>query len=226
VNKVWTISITGLFFLFLPRSTAIAQNRLIYRESTGQKVVFIEVWEERHAENQVLHSVMSNGEAYDIQNDSGMATVVFTYENTGQKTFYKASRENDTVRFEGILMGKPFDLAARIDERPLYQSVERSLQGFAISGSSATVNFWIVLPSDAKVFQLEARREGKEVVEVSGQRVEAERVKVSLPGIASIFWSSLYWYRSADGTFLRSECVRGLFGTPLTVLELVVGERL
>jgi hypothetical protein len=226
MNKVCLIPITGLCFLFLSNPASEAQNRLIYREQTGQNIVRIEVWEERYMEIIVLHSIMSNGEAYDIQNDPGLATVAFTYENTVQKTFYWASREGYTVRFEGTLMGKPFSSTARIDERPLYQSVERSLQGFAISGLSETIYFWIVLPSDAKVFQLAARREGREVVDIDGQRVEAERVKVSLPGIASIFWSSVYWYRPADGTFLRSECVRGFIGTPKTVLELVEGERL
>ncbi len=226
MNKLRPVHVAGLCFLFLSHHALAAQNRLVYREQTGQKIVRIEAWEERYPEGIILHSIMSNGEAYDIQNDPDMATTSFTYENTGQNTFYWASREGDTIRFAGTLMGKPFANSSRIDTRPLYQSVERSLQGFAISGLSDTIYFWIVLPSEAKVFPLAARREGREVVEVGGQRIEAERVKVSLPGIASIFWSSLYWYRPGDGTFLKSECVRGFIGTPKTVLELVEGDRL
>jgi hypothetical protein len=104
--------------------------------------------------------------------------------------------------------------------------VERSLQGFAISGSARTIYFWMVLPTEARVFRLKARREGRQVVNVAGQPVEAERVKVTLTGIASFIWSSVYWYRPADGTFLRSESVRGFIGTPKTVIELVEGTRL
>jgi len=226
VNKLRPVPIAGLCFLFISHHALVAQNRLVYREQTGQKIVRIEAWEDRHPEGVILHSVMSNGEAYDIQNDPGMATIAFTYENTGQNTLYWASREGNAIRFEGTIMGKPFARSERIDSRPLYQSVERSLQGFAVSGMPETIYFWIVLPSDAKVFQLMARREGREVVDIDGQQVEAERVKVSLPGIASIFWSSVYWFRPGDGTFLRSECVRGFIGTPKTILVLVEGERL
>ena len=203
------------------------QARLIYREQTGQQIVRIEVSEERNTAGSLLRTIMSNGETYAIQDDFDMATVFFTYENKGQKTFYTASREGNAIRLEGTFKGKPVSRFFRIDERPIYQSVERSLQGFAISGSSRLIYFWIVLPMDAMVFQLTAHREGRERVDVAGERVEAERVRVTLPGIAAVLWNSLYWYRPTDGTFLKSECVRGIgFGIPKTVLELVEGEKL
>ncbi len=190
------------------------------------KVVRIEVWEVRDAEGLLLQSVMSNGDTYGIRNTLDMVTTSFSYGNAAQGTLYTESREGNEIRLEGTLRGKPLSRVSRIDERPVYESVERSLQEFAISGSSQTIYFWIVLPADALIFQLMAHREGREVVDVAGERVEAERVKVSLPGLASILWSSLYWYRPTDGTFLRSECVRGLIGTPKTVLQLVEGDRL
>jgi hypothetical protein len=205
-----------------------AQNKLIYREQTGQQTARIEVWEERDTGSLLLRTIVSYGESYAIRNDDTLATMSFAYGNTSQNTSYTASREGDSIRLEGILKGKAFTRVSRIDARPLYESVERSLQGFAISGSSQTLDFWIVLPTEAMVFQLTARREGRETVDVDGKQVEAEKVKVSLPGLASILWNSLYWYRPTDGTFLRSETVRGigLIGTPKTVLELIEGERL
>jgi hypothetical protein len=205
-----------------------AQNKLIYREQTGQQTARIEVWEERDTDSLLLRTVVSYGESYAIRNADDMATISFSYGNTGQNTSYTASREGDSIRLEGVLKGKPFTRVSRINARPLYESVERSLQGFAISGSSRTIHFWIVLPTEALVFELTAHREGRELVEVAGNQVDAEKVKVSLPGIASILWNSLYWYRPTDGTFLRSETVRGIgiIGTPKTVLELIEGERL
>jgi hypothetical protein len=213
-----------LLLLFI--SPAGAQHKLIYREQTGQKTVRIEVWEEQGSDGAVLRSVMSNGENYAILNEPDMATISFSYGNAGQRTSYTASRHGNEIKLEGTLKGRPFSRVSRIDDHPLYQSVERSLQEFAISGSPKTISLWIVLPAEAMVFELMAHREGREVVEVAGARVDAEKVKVSLPGIASWFWSSLYWYRPSDGTFLRSECVRGIIGTPKTVLELVEGDRL
>jgi len=221
-----SITAACVFLLCLP--LVGAQNRLIYHEQTGQQVARIEVWEERSETSLLLRSVMSNGETYAIRNDLDMATMSFTYRNTDQKTFHTATREGNAIHLECTLKGKPFSNLSRIDADPIYESPERCLQRFAISGSSLSIHFWIVLPAEAQVFQLTAHREGREVVDVAGKRVDAERVKVSLPGIASILWNCLNWYRPTDGTFLRSETVRGIciLGTPKTVLELVEGERL
>jgi hypothetical protein len=217
------VSACLLLLCFWPVS---AQNRLIYRQQTGQQIVRIEVWEVPEAEGTLLRSDMDNGESYTIRNDPGMATLSFSYGNTGQKTLYTESREGNALRLEGTLKGQPLSRVASIDEHPVYESVERSLQGFAISGSPETIYFWMVNPTEAQVFHLMAHRQGRQTVLVAGEQVEAERVKVSLLGIASILWSSLYWYRPSDGTFLKSESVRGFIGTPLTVIELVEGDRL
>ena len=199
---------------------------MIYRQQTAQQVVRVEVWEARDANGYLLRSNMSNGESYTIQNDHDLATISFSYGNTDQNTSYAESREGNAIRLVGTLKGKPISRLSRIDALPVYQSVERSLQGFAISGSSGTLYFWMVLPMDASVFRLKARREGREIIDVAGERLEAEKVKISLTGIASFLWSSVYWYRPTDGTFLRSECVRGVIGTPKTVIELVNGKAL
>jgi hypothetical protein len=214
-----------LFLLCL--GPAGGQNRLVYREQTGSRVALVDVWEEQEGEDLLLRTVMSYGESYDILNSPDMATLSFSYGNTAENTFYSVHREGDSIRMEGTLRGKPFSRLSRIDSHPLYESVERSLQGFAISGSTRTLDFWMVLPTEAQVFQMVARREGRDRVEVAGESVDAERVKVTLPGIGAILWSSLYWYRPSDGTFLRSESVRGIgFGIPKSVLELVEGEKL
>jgi hypothetical protein len=220
-------SISACLFL-LCLLTAGAQNKLIYREQTGPRTARIEVWEERQADSFLLRTVISYGESYSILNNEDMSTISFSYGNKEQNTSYAVLRDGDEIRIEGVLKGRPFARVSRIDARPLYESVERSLQGFAISGSSQALDFWIVLPTEALVFQLTAHREGLETVEVDGKQVDAQKVKVSLPGIASILWYSLYWYRPTDGTFLRSETVRGIgiIGTPKTVLELIEGERL
>jgi hypothetical protein len=214
-----------LFVLCL--QSAGAQGLLVYREQTGSRVARVEVSEQQEGEYLLLRTVMSYGESYAIRNGCNMSTLSFTYGNTSDNTSYTATREGSSIRMQGTLKGKPFSRVSRIDTSPLYESVERSLQGFAVSGSTQTISFWMVLPMDAMVFRLTARREGRELVDFAGERVSAERVKVSLPGLAALLWSSLYWYRPTDGTFLRSEAVRGIgIGLPKTVLELVEGERL
>jgi hypothetical protein len=220
------VTICTASLLLLCLTHAIAQRTLIYQQQTAKQIVRIEVSEKPDVGGLLLKTIMSNGEWYSIQNDIKMATLAFSYGNAEQRTLYSETREGNELRLVGTVKGKPISRVARIDGLPVYQSVERSLQGYAISGSSQTLYFWMVLPMEASVFRLMARREGREIINVAGAMVEAEKVKVSLTGVISFLWSSIYWYRPTDGTFLKSECVRGIIGTPKTVIELVEGIRL
>ena len=52
---------------------------------------------------------------------------------------------------------------------------------------------------------------------------DSVRIRVSPVGILHFIWSALYWFRPTDARFLRYEAVRGLPGTPRTVVELMSG---
>jgi hypothetical protein len=60
----------------------------------------------------------------------------------------------------------------------------------------------------------------------SGEETETVKVKVTLNNWMSKFWSNYYWFRKADGVFLRSEGVNGPPGTPVTVMTMVSEELL
>jgi hypothetical protein len=95
------------------------------------------------------------------------------------------------------------------------------LQPFVVSGSSLPVVFWVVQPFEGYVYLMQARGEKEEAIAVDGRTLEGMRVRVSPRGILAALWSSLYWFRPSDGAFLRYEAVRGLPGTPKTVVELI-----
>jgi hypothetical protein len=215
-----------LSLLVLPPLRAASQSRLVYRERTGDKVVRIEVWEERSPDGLILRSLMSNGDVYSIADDTSLATLSLAYANAAARTAYTATRRANTIRIEGIVKGKAVSRVVAIDSRPWYESVERSFQDLVISRSFPDLRFWTVLPAEGQVFLLNARREKTETVVVNGEEVETVRIRVNAIGLLSWFYWYNYWYRATDGTFLKSEGIRSGWGSPITAMELVEGTTL
>ena len=213
-------AIATLLFLGFAQP-AVSQATWVYRERTGKREIIIEMSEESVPGGSIIHSLMSDGETHDSSIDASGGSIGYQYASTSGETAYSVSKGDGVLRIEGTFKGKPLSRALRIDAKPWYQTIERSLREYALSGSSQPIHFWIVQPYEAKAYLLQARGEGQEEIDVGGRRVQAMKVRVGLPGIAHLLWSTLYWYRVEDGFFIRYEGVRGIPGTPKTVVELI-----
>ena len=211
----------GLAILVSRALPVDAQAGGIYRDLTGQLVTMIRLQQETRGEEVTLRSILSDGDLHSVEMDASRATLHYDFDSPGRKTAYSASREGNEILIQGTLKGQPLSRRIPIDSHPWYESMEWSLQPFAVSGSSEPLLFWVVQPYEGQAFLMQAREEREEDIPVDGRTLEALRVKVSPWGILSLFWSSLYWFRPSDGTFLRYEAVRGLPGTPKTVVELI-----
>jgi len=66
-----------------------------------------------------------------------------------------------------------------------------------------------------------ATREGEETVMLGGDSVQAIKVRFSPAGPLSAFWKAEYWYRKSDLRFIRYRAVRGLPGSPETIVTLI-----
>jgi hypothetical protein len=198
-----------------------AEGAWVYRDLTGNLVTIIHLQEQTRGEDVTLHSTLSDGDLHSVEMDSSRATLHYDFDSPERKTAYSASREGNEILIQGTLKGQPLSKRIAIDSHPWYESMEWSLQPFAVSGSSEPVLFWVLHPYEGQAFLMQAREEKEEGIPVDGRTLDAMRVKVSPWGLLSLFWSSLYWFRSSDGIFLRFEGVRGLPGTPKTVVELI-----
>jgi len=153
--------------------------------------------------------------------DASRTTLRYAFASPARRTAYTATREGNQISLQGTLNDQPLSRRFRIDSHPWFQSMEWSLQPLILSGSSQPLVFWVLQPFEGRVYLMQAHEERTEEIDVDSRTVEAMRVRVSPWGILSAVWSSLYWFRPSDGEFLRYEAVRGLPGTPKTVVELV-----
>jgi hypothetical protein len=224
-HAVASVSFLVLCAALLAPMPASAQAASVYRERTGTQEVRIEIGERALPEGSLLEASMSSGESYRIESDASGAVTTCSFAFPPDGTAWRARREGTTLRLEGTVRDRPVSRTISIDEHPWYESAERSLQPYAISGSTEPVRFWMIQPYDGRAHLMAGRIDRREPVEVNGRTVEAVRVTVRPAGILAFTWSSVYWFDPLDGTFLRSRCVRGFLSLVPTVMELVEDRR-
>jgi hypothetical protein len=204
-----------------PQGEQAAPAAFNYRDRTGNHEIDILIAREDTADGFIVRSRMNDGDMHDVEMDASAATVRYRVRSPQRRTDYTVTRQGTVLVVQGTLRGAPVSKRITIDSRPWYQSVESSLAAFALGGGRSQPEFWIVHPWEANAYLLRAASEGDQVITVNGRSVVGLKVRIRPVGILQLFWSSLYWYRPADGWFLRYEGVRGFPGTPLTVLEYV-----
>jgi hypothetical protein len=202
----------------------LAEPVLVYRDMTGSVQILIHIWQELLPEGSLVNSALSDGDEHHVQLDDANATVSYRFASPTQSTSYLARREGDELVLQGTFKGFPLSRRIAINANPWFESMEWSLVDYALSGSTRPLVFWVVNPREARAYEMQAIGESPENILDNGQSVPALRVRVRPAGFLAPFWSTLYWFRPSDGRFLRYEGVRGLPGTPMTVVELLGGD--
>lgn len=212
----------GFFWLFilallLNLPVWAGEKHYVYRETTGKTTVESK-WSIKPAPEGYAVEAANVNEYQSALCRADYATLRWELRNQGAGTDLAAVREGDLLVVKGRFKGKEVAKEFKIDPLPWYQLPEVALAGFVRSEAEKT-EFWIIDPIYLKHYKMSAAKQKTEYLTVNNQEVEAVQVKVAV----SIFWSAHYWYRKADGVYLRFEGVRGGPGTPKTVVEFLSG---
>ena len=197
-----------------------------YRETTAGQSISLTAREWRTESGWHLESASSGGDRHVVVTDADLRTRSWSFRDASESVL--AQREGGRVAV--TVRNSPESPvrssgSAELGDHPWIQSIERSLRPFVLGGNPGDrLRFSVVQPDTLSVRTLQAQIMGDERVAVDGDSVDARLVRISLPGIGSLFWRSFYWYRLPDGLFVRSEVTRGPPGTPETVVVLT-GER-
>jgi hypothetical protein len=169
-----------------------------------------------------LESVSSAGDRHVVLVDSALGTRSWLYVSEREATAVQTRRDGERVVIDGRVGDAPVRGEVELPEPLWIQSIERSLRRFVLEGSPGDrLRFAVVQPDNLSARTLQARIMGDEEITVSGERVLARRIRISLPGIGVVIWRSNYWFRLPDGLFVQSRVTRGPPGTPETVVSLV-----
>ncbi len=196
-------------------------DALGYRERTGDSVEYLTATERIINDTLELSSRSTTRETHIVMAGEDLESLSWTHRHPAEDTEYTAVRDGRTIEVSGRSQGEEVaEIFTLRGEAPWIQSIERSLREFALS-EDRRMEFWTIQPGDIQLRKLQALRRGRDTVAVDDTPTDAWEIRLSLPGIASLFWSATYWFRTSDGLFVRSEAVRGWPGTPVTVVELV-----
>jgi len=156
--------------------------------------------------------------------DPSFAARKVVYQDPSVQTFYEAVRQDRSIFVCGTLRGKPLARTLAIDDSHWLPLLEVSLPRWVLDAGSRQASFWVIDLPTAEMHKMIAEKVGRERIRVGGAEVEAIKVRMLTQGVPAVIWSSPWWFRAADGTFLRYEMARGMPGTPKTILELVAVE--
>jgi hypothetical protein len=172
-------------------------------------------------------TIMVESDAGDMQTasaDPSFAALRVVYEDHATKTSYEAVRQDRSILVRGTLKGKPLARTLAIDDSRWLPLLEVSLPRWVLDAGSRQTSFWVIDLPTAEMHKMSAEKVGRERIKVAGGDVEAIKVRMLTQGVPAVIWSSPWWFRAADGTFLRYEMARGMPGTPKTIRELVAEE--
>lgn len=140
-----------------------------------------------------------------FQIDATLSTRIWTYSDPGRQIELSAVRDGDTIVLSGVNRGCQVKKTFSTGALPWNQLFQMGLGLFAISGSGA-MKFWSIGtsgPGEMKIAKFTVSRKGEEKIQWQGKEIAVVHLRIALSGLLSIFWHGDYWYRKADGRFLR-----------------------
>ncbi len=130
-------------------------------------------------------------------------------------------RKNNTLILKGTSHGTAVDKRFTIDDSPWYQPGTYCFRNF-VNSNDDTISFWMVRRDILKPEKMQAKKEGLQTIRIQNESIPAQKVRVRLSGVRSIFWHGDYWFRKKDGLMLRYRGTTGPPGSPektITFLE-------
>lgn len=209
--------------LFLMPGLLKSETR-VYEEKTKNRVITHRFLIEESASGYLITLRSETGGqqiAQKFQLDKNLAALSWDYEEPAGKTRVTANRKGNEIFLRGLYKGKKINKTFKINELPWNQTFNLGLEKFAIS-TREKMKFWSIGtsgPGDMKITTFNVKKKGVEKITLNRKGVAAVHVQISLTGLLSLFWKGHYWYRKADGTFLRYKG-KGGPGSSLTIMEL------
>lgn len=210
----FTLTVCLLSLMLLPRPLPSGQNEAdpeqVYQERNekGREVVYHLT---RTGDSLRLKALLPDGgveEQTFIQGTNG-ETTAWRYRDSSRDSALEAVLSGDrTVRLTGRHRGRPVDKTFKLNAQPWNQPFQQGLAPFLSSRETKTV-FWAIGTrgkGELKITRFTVRREkaspAPSLLQQSGFSGPFHRIKISLHGLLSMFWSGHYWYDAADGSFL------------------------
>jgi hypothetical protein len=165
----------------------------------------------RRGDSFLIRAELSDGSLEEQQitlGENGETQSWVYHDNSRDSELEAVLNPDRTIRLTGRHRGKPVAKTFEINKQPWNQAFQQGLAPFLLGPQAKTV-FWAIGTrgkGELKITRFTVKREDPRPVPKplaeAGYPGPFLRVKLSLHGLLSIFWSGHYWYDAADGSFL------------------------
>jgi hypothetical protein len=209
--------------LLMPFGISAAQYEYLVKFNTGSEVKAIgAVWQvQKTSTGTAIHEVTANM-TQTVKCDAAGSAVEWDMQaqtREGEKVDVKGYRKENRIYVDGTMKGQPYSKVFDIDDRPWYQAVDMQMKPFLDSGKDYT-EFWMVgMKPELDAFAMSFKKNVTETVKVMGKDTDCSKLEWRATGFWSMFWSSDYWFRTADGVAVKFAMPGG--NDPKATSELV-----
>lgn len=134
---------------------------------------------------------------------------------TKEKMNIVVNREGNNLLVKGTANGEKVDKKLSINDNVWYGSPSTAISDM-VKGGKKSLIFWMVAQADLSAREMSVNVEGEEKV----LGIDTYKIKITLTGMMSMFWSANYWVDKSNGSIIRYQGTRGP-GTPETIIEIV-----
>jgi len=196
---------SSILLIFIIAAFSAPVEKYAYRMRIGNKSAVNRWTREMRSGTIVLGSENMMTDEFDTMIcNGGYETIEWFYTSGNKGTRLSGTRKNNLVEISGFAKGKPVRTSITLEEGSWYQFPEFAFSHMLASNRESAV-YYIFWPDKFIFYAMKAKRIGEEPVLYDGKTVDAIKVKVTLTGFKSIFWSSYYWFRKPDYLFVRYE---------------------
>ena len=151
-----------------------------------------------------------------------LSTLTWSFSDPGRQMELAARFQAGEIVLSGNFRGKRVDKKFAASGAPWNQLFQVGLRSFVLAGATAYQfrSIGTEGPGELKMGKFSVTRSGEENMVLAGKEIAAVHLRISLSGLLSVFWHGDYWYRKADGRFLRYRG-KNRSGGPVAVSELV-----
>ena len=144
------------------------------------------------------------GQEYRALLDKEWRTRGFELRIPGEGTALTARLGSGQVLVEGTLRGKAVKRETRLDNKRFYHYFTNQMRAFIVSDAKS-IAFISLRPDSLEAMDFEATKLERLNLTVAGKATPVWKVKISLAGLLSAFWSATVHYRASDGVMVRNE---------------------
>lgn len=207
------------FALLLPL-LGFSVEKLVYESTTSGHTIKTN-WEIEEKGGKIHATSDDPNEKITLEYSEKYELISFAQTKKKENTIFTASISGSHLK-AAIEGGKsPIKNSYNV-KYPWVQEFTLGLKPF-IASNHKSMKFVILNPKDATVNNMIAIKQKNETIHVSGKKYDALKVKITLQGFQSLFWSAYSWWDVKENRQLRYQGNDGPH-TPTTTVDFVSEE--